>query len=225
MPERRLWVPYLMLIAVSIILLYWYPLQLIAAIEGNSSQGAFIAAEASNHVYYFTVAGAIISFILVTLFILKQERFKPSFIPLALAVAYITTISVAAWYEQLYANIGDVYYHIDYWRTYYSVGSPPGYALVVIDMLLILVAYPWMRRSNLKVVLLLVLLTLLSFACWILVGYGRPNTSWLDYLFNASSRIMSDLALAFTMRPARNANPSRQPTRTTSGQTTTTHNP
>jgi hypothetical protein len=206
MPERRLWVPYLMLIAVSIILLYWYPLQLIAAIEGSSSQGAFIAAEASNHVYYFTVAGAIISFVLVTLFILKQEKFRPSFIPLALAVAYITTISVATWYEQLYANIWDVYYHTDFWRAYYSVGSPPGYALVVIDMLLVLVAYPWMRRSNLRMVLLFVLLTLLSFAGWILVGYGTPNTSWLDYLLNSSSRIMSHLALAFTMRPSRITN-------------------
>jgi hypothetical protein len=209
---RKLWVPYLTLLAISIVLLYWYPLQLIAALQGSSSQGAFIAANPSNQVHYFTIVGAIISFCLVALFILKQERFKPSFIPVALVVAYIATISVTEWYEQVYANIWDVYYQTDYWRAYYSVGFPPGYALVLIDMLLILVVYPWTRRSNVKIVLIFVFLTLVSFVGWIMVGYGRPNVSWLDYLFNAGARIMSHLALAFTVWPGKSGTqePGRQ---------------
>jgi hypothetical protein len=199
---RKLWVPYLMLLAISIVILYWYPFQLVSAVQGSRSPGGFVISP-SEQVQYFTVAGAIVSFTLVTLFILKRERFKPAFIPLALVVAYITTISVTMWYEQLYANIGDAYLQTDYWRGYYMVGNPPRYALVLIDMLLVLVAYPWMRRSNLKIFLFLVLMTLLSFVGWAAVGYGHPNDSWLDYLFNGTSRILSNLALASTVWPGR----------------------
>jgi hypothetical protein len=201
--QRRFLVPYLALVGIGPLLLYWYPLDLLAVLTGSVSQGSFIAADKTNQVYFFTIAAAVVSVVVVSWSILKQERFKRAYLPLAILVAYVSTISVTMWYEQLYANLWDVYFHTSYWYEYYISGFIPGYGWVFIDMALVLVAYPWMRTANARLVAMALLLTLVSFTAWISVGYGRPNVSVLDYSLNASSRIFSQLTLVASVLPSR----------------------
>jgi autotransporter translocation and assembly factor TamB len=67
------------------------------------------------------------------------------------------------------------------------------------DMSLLLVAYPWMRRANLKIVAALALLTVVFFGAWYAIGFGFPTTSGLAYFLNGASRVSSQLAVSFTV--------------------------
>ncbi|MDA4111680.1 MAG: hypothetical protein OK439_04025 [Thaumarchaeota archaeon] len=199
-PNFKLWIPYLLLLIVRVGFLAWYPEQVLNAITGfNSSQGSFIGSDGRSQIFIFSIAGGVISFVLMTISIMIQQKNDPKYLPIALLVAYICTISVTMWYEQIYANLWDLANHTSYWFTYYT---EPGKLLqVLIDMSLLLVAYPWMKRANLKMVGVFSILTLVLFAGWFAIGYGFPTTSSLAYFFNGSSRICSQLAIAVSVLP------------------------
>jgi len=102
------------------------------------------------------------------------------------------------WYEQVYANLWDAANHTAFWFDVYT--NPTKLLLVIMDMGLLLVAYPWMKRANIKLVLSCTLLTSLFFALWFGIGFGFPTNSPLTYFLNGASRIVSQLAVASFVR-------------------------
>jgi hypothetical protein len=188
----------MLLLIGGIIWLWWYPLQVLQAIpKFNWAQGTFVGMTGTSQILAFSLAGGLASLVLMTYWIMKSENFKLKSLPVALAVAYICTIAVTMWYEQLYANLWDMANHTNYWLEYYV--NPAKLLQVVIDMSLVFVAYPWMRRANIKLVILLSAVTIASFGAWFEIGFVFPTTSALAYFFNASSRIASQLAMAVTV--------------------------
>jgi len=200
--ERKLWIPYVLLLLVSIGFLWWYPLQVFQAIWGFSlSQGEFVGSNGQSQIFAFSIIGGIISLVLMTYWILRQEEKKVKYFPIALAVAYICTISITMWYEQVYANLWDYANHTMYWYNFYT--NPPKLLQVIIDMSLLLAAYPWMSRANLKFVLWFTALIAVFFLLWYATGLGFPTTSSFAYFLNGASRISSQLGVAVTVTPSR----------------------
>jgi len=200
--NRNLWIPYILLLLVSVAILAWYPAQIIQAISGFSfTQGAFVGSDGKSQIFAFTPLGAAMAVALMAFWISKQEGYRKRYIPIAILVAYICTISVTMWYEQIYASLWDYANHTSYWFTIYS---QPGKLLeVLVDMSLLLVALPWMRRGNLRLVGIFSGLTLLFFACWLATGFSFPTSSVPAYFFNGASRISSELAIAVSVFPLR----------------------
>ncbi len=156
-----------------------------------------MGATGTSQIFAFSLAGGLASLLLMTYWIMKSENFNLKSLPIALAVAYICTIAVTMWYEQLYANLWDIANHTNYWFEYYA--RPFKLLEVVTDMGLVFVAYPWMRRSNIKLVILFSALSIASFGAWFETGFVFPTTSALAYFLNASSRISSQLAMAVSV--------------------------
>ena len=167
----------------------------------NFSQGTFVGSNGQSQIFSFTVAGAVLSMVLITLWIFRQEEKQGRYLPLTIVVAYICTISVTMWYEQIYAALSDSSNHSTYWLNLYS--QPDKLTEVIIDMVLLFVAYPWMKRQNLKLVSIFALLTLGFFVGWYAIGFKFPITSALAYFFNAASSIKSQIAVALTVLPTK----------------------
>ena len=200
--KAKLRIPFIMLLLISLAILSWYPTQLLQAIFGfNFSQGTFVGSSGQSQIFSFTVADAALSMVLITLWIFRQEERKGRYLPLAIVVAYICTIPVTMWYEQVYAALSDLSNHSSYWLNLYS--QPDKLTEVIIDMGLLFVAYPLMKRQNLKLVSIFALLTLVFFAGWYAIGFEFPTTSAVAYFFNAASRITSQIAVALTVLPAK----------------------
>jgi len=196
-----LFIPFALLLAFGVVWLYWYPLQVVQAITGfNWAEGAFVGSSGQSQIFSFSIAGGALSLLLMTYWIYRQEGSRRASIPVALAVGYICTIAVTMWYEQVYANLWDLANGTAYWFNFYA--NPPKLLTVVVDMGLLFVAYPWMRRANLKLVTIFTLLTLAFFGLWYVTGYGFPTSSASAYLFNGGSRIFSGLAIATSVIPA-----------------------
>ena len=139
----------------------------------------------------------------MTVWIVRSERTsKWGNILVAVAVAYICTIAVTMWYEQIYANLWDLANHSTYWLIFYTF--PPKMFQVIVDMSLVFVALPWMRRSNIKLVVLFSLITIGCFLAWFDTGFGFPASSELAYSLNGGSRIASQLAMALAVYPRLN---------------------
>lgn len=133
---------------------------------------------------------------------MKQEGGRSRYVPLALLVSYIATISTTMWYEQVYANPWDSANRSTYWYAFYYLDHYK-LLLVVVDMSLLLVAYPWFRRQNLKLVVLFSALTLAMFLGWFAAGFQFPTDSAVAYFFNATSRLFSQIAIAVSVYPGR----------------------
>lgn len=199
MHESKLWIPFVFFLVFSVALLWWYPLQVYSAIFGlNLSQGEFVGSNGQSEIFAFTIVGAIMSLALMTYWILKQEGNKIKYAPVALTVAYIATISITMWYEQLYVNLWDAANGSSYWYHFYY-SDPVRLLYVVMDMSLLIVAYPWMKRANVKFVAAVSLLTVFFFAAWYETGLGFPTSSTLAYFLNAASRISSQLTISVTV--------------------------
>lgn len=200
MLTSKLWITYVFFLVFSIAYLHIYPLQVYAAIWNfDLARGVFCSAFGClTQIFAFTMFGAVLSVVLMTYWIVRQEGNKIRYIPLALGVAYIATISTTMWYEQLYANVWDAAHHASTWYVFYYM-NPDTFLYVVMVMSLVLVAYPWMRRANLKFVAVFALLTVVFFAAWYEVGFGYPVESPLFYFLNGASRIASHLAISFTV--------------------------
>lgn len=200
--EGKLWIPYILLLLISIGFLLWYPLQVFQAIWRFSlSKGEFVGSNGQSQIFVFSIVGAIVSVVLMTYWILKQERNKLEYFPIAVAVAYVCTISITMWYEQVYANLWDFANHTMYWYNFYT--NPPKLLQVMVDMSLLFVAYPWMRRENIRWIISFATLTALFFLLWYATGFGFPTTSPAAYLLNGASRISSQLGVAVSVAPKR----------------------
>jgi hypothetical protein len=193
---------YTTLLVAAIAWLWWYPLQVIQAISGFSvKEGAFVGADGNSQIFAFSIAGAIISFVLMSWWIFKKSKERKTWkgALTAVAVAYICTIAVTMWYEQIYANLWDLANHTTYWLDFYT--TPYKFLEVVVDMSLVFTALPWMRKSNSKWVVLFSCLTIGFFVIWFRIGFVFPTTSALAYFCNGASRISSQLAIAFSVFP------------------------
>ncbi|MGI0081413.1 MAG: hypothetical protein ACRECH_17550 [Nitrososphaerales archaeon] len=139
--SRKFWIPYVLLLLLGVAFLYWYPEQILQAIGGFSfSQGAFVGSDGKSQISAFSIARGILSFVLMTMWIVRQEAGRFRYLPIALTVSYICTISVTMWYEQVYANFWDIANHTSYWFVFYT--QPDKLLQVLIDMSFVLVAYP-----------------------------------------------------------------------------------
>jgi MFS superfamily sulfate permease-like transporter len=206
--NRSFCVGFLVLLAAGVVYFYWYPLQVLDAISGfNANNGSFDGSSGTQQIFAFTVFSAVLSLMLMTYWITQQEAGRLRYVPVALLVAYIATISTTMWYEQLYANLWDLANKSSYWYDFYYL-RPYKVVLTVVDMALLFVAYPWFRRDNIPKVALFSLLTLAMFIGWYAVGFGEPTSSAGAYFFNASSRIFSQAAIAVSVFPGRK--PSRR---------------
>jgi hypothetical protein len=201
MKDGSLRVSYLLLLVSAVAFLYWYPLQIINAIGGfDIHSGAFVGTAGNQDLFAFTVVSAAVSFGLIVCCIMKREGRELRHLPVALLVGYVATISATMWYEQVYANLWDLANNSSYWFTFYYL-DPTKLLLTVIDMSLVLVAQPWFRRQNLKLVALFAGLTLAMFLGWFLTGFQFPTDSGTAYFFNASSRLFSQAAVAVSVYP------------------------
>jgi len=199
MYEGKLWIPYILLLLFGIGFLWWYPLQVYDAIWGfDVARGEFIGSNGQSQIFAFSIVAGILSLFLITYWIVNQEGRRIEYLPVALAVAYICTISVTMWYEQVFASLLDAANHSAYWFDYYTY--PPKLLQVIMDMGSLLVAYPWMKRANTKLVSTCVVLTALFFVLWFWIGFEFPTSSPFAYFLNGASRITSQLAIAVTVK-------------------------
>ena len=190
--QQKAIIPYIALIFVAVIYTDWYPQHALTSLTHYAGGGFF---NGGNYpIYSFTYAGAVLSVVGVTYFILKQENFKLMYLPIALGVSYLATISATVWYEQIWIGLGTLFAHFTFWANFY--GSLFEFLGVIANASLVLVLYPWIRwRKNKNLILYSFLSLFILFGIWIAAGYGFTWQSTIDWTLNASTRIMSQIIL------------------------------
>lgn len=183
-------------IFVAVLNLWWYPLHLLGAFAGFDLAAGALVDSSGAQVFSFTIGAAALSFVLMFRWIKRAG----SAWWMAAGVAYAATIGTTVWYEQVFATLLDFHFRSSYWFGFYWLNPVQAFG-VVFGMAVVFMAFPWFGRQNAKPVAILVAVTLACFAAWFITGYGYPTSSPFAYAMNGGSRVASQLAVAFAVRP------------------------
>jgi hypothetical protein len=198
-PARRLHLVFLVWLATSALLTWWF---VAVVVDGLYHVGSDVGGNllfystAQQHPFYpFTLVAAFLSFLGVTYFVVRAEGIRWWSVPLALVVAEVATVGMINVYEQFFIVPMQVADHDSYWLNQYWGGLGHA-AATILGMSWVAAALPWWRRENARLASGVFGAYLAAMAVWIAIGFPPVESgSWIAYLMNTVSRFLSQATL------------------------------